>query len=190
MKGSNLLHNMSKAVLSLFFWAAVFSAGISRAEQIAPAVQANIDQYKKNLVEWAANPLIVNAAKLSNSRGGITAMSNSKWDELNENDPAVVKLSQNTAAKQIAKWEASKTIEKLNLRDYNANLVAFSSLSGKPLLYNTAGRPSFQNGFKGAWAANEVKPDPTTQKKTVQISAPVMDGGKTIGVLHSAVLAE
>ena len=190
MKGSNLLHNMSKAVLSLFFGAAVFSAGISRAEQIAPSVQANVDQYKKSLVEWAAHPLIVNAVKMSNSRRGITAMSNSKWDELSENDPAVVKLSQNTAAKQIAQWEESKAIEKLNLRDYNANLVAFSSLSGKPLLYNTAGRPSFQNGLKGAWAANEVKPDPSTQKKTVQISAPVMDSGKTIGVLHSAVLAE
>lgn len=190
MKGLNLLSNMSKAVLSLFFVAAVFLAGIAQADQIAPAVQENVDQYKKNLIEWAAHPLIVNAVKKSNRRGVITGMSNSKWDQLSENDPVVVKLSQSTAAKQIAQWEESKVIEKLNLRDYNANLVAFSSHSGKPLLYNAAGRPSFQNGLKGTWAAIEVKPDPTTQKKAVQISTPVMDGGKTIGALLSAVLAE
>lgn len=190
MKTTTLLPNISKVSLSIFFGTAVLAAGIAQADPISPAVQAKVDTYKKSLVEWAANPLIVSAVKESNSKGGIAGMSNSKWDELGDNDPVVAGLNQNAAAKQIAKWEESKAIEKLNLRDEKANLVAFSSHSGKPLLYNNASRPPFQNGLKGAWAANEVKPDPTTQKKTVQISAPVMDGGKTIGVLHSAVLAE
>jgi hypothetical protein len=126
----------------------------------------------------------------SNSKGGIAGMNNAKWDDLADNDAVVKGLTLHAAGQQIAKWEEDNGIEKLNLRDEKANLVAFSSNSSKPLLYNNANRAPFQNGLKGIWAASEVKPDPTTQKKSVQISAPVMDGGKAIGVLHSAVLAE
>jgi hypothetical protein len=57
-------------------------------------------------------------------------------------------------------------------------------------LYNNANRPPFKNGLAGAWNDNVVKPDPTTQKKTVQVSVPVVDGGKNIGVLQTAVVAE
>ena len=142
------------------------------------------------MVEWAANPVIIAAVKESNSKGGIAGMTNAKWDEIGDTDPVVTGLSQSAAGKQITKWDDGKAIEKLILRDDKANLVASSSLGGKTLLYNNSNRPPFQNGLKGAWAANEVKPDPTTQKKSVQISAPVMDGGKAIGVLQAAVLAE
>jgi hypothetical protein len=63
--------------------------------------------------------------------------------------------------------------------------------STKTLIYNAASRPAFTGAMKGkAWSAPEVKPDPTTQKKSVNISAPVMDGGKVIGVMNAAVNAE
>lgn len=190
MKTSTMLPNFSKVVLAMFFGTAVFISSVAQADPIGPEVQAKVDKYKKHLVEWAANPQIVAAVKESNSKGGVAGMGNSKWDDLSDKDPIVTGLNQNAAAKQISKWEEDKSIEKLNLRDEKGNLVACSSHSGKPLLYNNASRPPFQNGLKGAWAAAEVKPDPTTQKKTVQISAPVLDGGKAIGVLHSAIAAE
>lgn len=190
MKAVTVLPKISTVVLSLFFGAAVFVSNVAHADPISPDAQAKVDKYKKSLVEWAANPQIVAAVKESNSKGGVAGMSNSKWDDLGDKDPVVTGLNQNAAAKLISKWEEDKAIEKLNLRDEKGNLVACSSHSGKPLLYNNASRPPFQNGLKGAWAASEVKPDPTTQKKTVQISAPVLDGGKAIGVLHSAVAAE
>lgn len=190
MKNTITLPGYAKFVLALFFGAAVFVSGAAHADPIGAPLQVKVDKYKKQLVEWAANPLIVAAVKESNGKGGVAGMSNSKWDDLGDKDPVVTALNQNAAAKQISKWEEDKAIEKLNLRDEKGNLVACSSHSGKPLLYNNANRPPFQNGLKGAWAAAEVKPDPTTQKKTVQISAPVMDGGKAIGVLHSAIGAE
>ncbi len=65
------------------------------------------------------------------------------------------------------------------------------ALSTKTLIYNAASRPAFAGAMKGkAWSAPEVKPDPTTQKKSVNISASVMDGGKVIGVMNAAVNAE
>lgn len=165
---------------------ALFSVA-THADPLGPDLQAKVDKYKGKLVEWAANPTIVAAVKESNAKGGLApGMTNAKWDELGDKDPIVAGFQNSAAGKQVSKWEEDKTLGKLNVRDEKGNLVAASS-SGKPLLYNNASRAPFANGMKGAWAANEVKPDPTTQRKSVQISAPVMDGGKAIGVLHSSV---
>ena len=46
---------------------------------------------------------------------------------------------------------------------------------------------TMQHAYRGAWTDKEIKPDPTTQKKSVQIAAPVLDGGKAAGVNHGAV---
>ena len=97
-------------------------------------------------------------------------------------------MNSSAAGKLVTKGEGEdKALNKLNLRDEKGNLAAFSSSSGKPLLYNNAARPPFKGGLAGAWTDKEIKPDPTTQKKSVQIAAPVLDGGKAAGVNHGAV---
>jgi hypothetical protein len=151
-------------------------------------VQGKVDTYKKKLVEWAATPAVVAAVKESNAKGGLVAgMTNAKWDELADSDPVVKGFQTNVVGKLLSKWEEDKTLDKLYVRDEKGNLVAGSN---KPLLYNNGNRPPFKNGLAGAWNDNVVKPDPTTQKKTVQVSVPVVDGGKNIGVLQTAVVAE
>ena len=63
--------------------------------------------------------------------------------------------------------------------------------STKALIYNAASRAAFTGAMKGkAWSAPVVKPDTTTQKNSVNISDPVMDGGKIIGVMNAAISAE
>jgi len=167
---------------------AVGSIGNARAE-LPGDVQAKVDSYKKKMVEWAANATVVAAVKEANGKGGMIAgMSNAKWDELPDNDPVVKGFQTSAAGKVVSKWEEDKGINKLYIRDEKGNLVAGSN---KPLLYNVATRGPFVNGIKGTvWDSGSVKPDPTTQKKSVQIGVPVMDGGKPIGVLHAAVTAE
>lgn len=181
---------ISKLLLSFFICVTVLSSITAHADVISPLLQARVDRYKKNLVQWSAHPLVIAAAKESNSKGYTSRISNSEWASLSAKDPVVTSLNQNAVGKQIAKWEQDKAFEKLNVRDAKGYLAAFSSKKDKPLLYNNGGRPPFINGLKGAWSASEVQPDPTTHKKSVQISAPIMDEGKTIGVLHAAVLAE
>jgi len=173
----------------LLFGMVIGFGAISPAHaDLTPEVQAKVNVYKKKLVDWAANPAIVAAVKESNAKGGlIPGMGNAKWDDLADTDPAVKGLQTSAAGKLVSQWEQDKILDKLYVRDEKGNLVAGSN---KPLLYNNATRPPFQNGLKGVWAASEVKPDPTTQKKTVQIAAPVMDGGKAIGVLQSAVITD
>ena len=155
---------------------------------LPPPVQAKVDKYKQKLVEWAADPAIITAVKEANVKGAVAGITNSKWDELTDKDPEVSAILNSATSVLLRQWDQDKGINKLFLRDKDGNLVAASN---KPLLYNSAPRTVIKEAMKGvAWAANEIKPDVTTQIKSVQLSAPVKDGGKVIGVIHSAVTVE
>ena len=63
--------------------------------------------------------------------------------------------------------------------------------SVKPLIYKNSSRPVFTHPMEGKpWNAGKIKPDPTTQIKSVHVGVPVLDGGKVIGVLHAGVSVE
>ena len=89
---------------------------------------------------------------------------------------------------QLQKWEADKNINKLFLRDEKGNMVAGSS---KTLIFTAINRPTVKTALTGQiYVAEEIKPDPTTQIKSVQLAVPVFDGKKVVGVLHTAITAE
>lgn len=161
---------------------------IATAQALTPLQLARVEKYKAMLVYWASQPIVINATKEANRKP--FSMSNSAWDRLDDRDPIVIKLGSTALSKQLAAWEADENIIKLNLRDINGNLVGYSARSGKPLIFNSKNRQPFINGMLGSWAASEIKPDPSTQNNSIQISAPVMAGDKAIGVLHSAVLVK
>lgn len=174
------------AVLATLF--ACISLSAFGAGGLAPDEQAKVDKYMKKMTEWAGNPTVVQAVKEANSRGGLAGMTNSKWLEISDTDPAVSGFMSNKAGSQVKQWEEDKSINKLVVRDEKGNLVAAST---KPLLYNNTVRPVYKNAIKGqAWAADKTAPDPTTQIKSVQASVPVMDGDKVIGVLHAGITIE
>lgn len=179
-KFSNLLK------VALLAAGAAFASAVA-ADPLSADLQAKTEKYRQKLVEWSADPALVSAVREANAKGA-PAMNNAKWEELGDKDPAVMTYVTSPVGKQLAKWEEDKNISKLFLRDAKGNLVAASS---KPLLFNNGNRPVVVNALKGSpWIAAEVKPDPTTQKRSVQLGAPVMDGGKVIGVLHTAVDAQ
>ena len=160
----------------------------SAADALPAPMQAKVETYKKKLVEWAANPVIVAAVKEANAKGSLAGMTNGKWNDLDDKDLAVMASQTNKAGVLVGKWEEDMSINKLLVRDEKGNLVAASS---KPLLYNNAARPPFAMPFKGqVWGASEIKADPTTGTKSVQAGSPVMDGGKVIGVIHAGITAE
>lgn len=189
LKGMEMMHVVRKSTLLMLF-VAVAGLQISAARADLPAnIAAKVETYKKKLVDWAAHPTIVKAVKDANAAGGmLPGMNNGKWDALADNDPQVLGILSTPASKLVIQWEGDKGINKLFVRDEKGNMVAGSS---KSLLYNAAARPPVKEAMKGKpWNANEIKPDPTTQIKSVHVSAPVMDGGKVIGVIHTAVTAE
>ncbi|HSI50625.1 MAG TPA: hypothetical protein VLA61_20340 [Ideonella sp.] len=156
--------------------------------ELPAEVQAKVEKAKKRLVELAANPTVVAAAREANGHDG-AGMTNGKWVDLTDADPVIKSLLASKVSVQIAKWETEDdTVNKLVLRDQKGNLIGASI---RPLIYNNASRPVFANPIKGqVWAANEIKPDTSTQIPSVHVAAPVMDGGKAIGVLQAGVTAK
>jgi hypothetical protein len=175
-------------LVAAFATAFVCLAAPAWASDLPPDVQAKVDKAKKHLVELASNPVVVAAVREANGHdaGG---MNNGKWIELADTDPFVKNILTSKVSAQIAKWEqADDTVNKILLRDQKGNLIGASV---RPLIYNNANRPVFSNPIKGEpWAANEIKPDTSTQIPSVHVAAPVMDGGKPIGVMHAAVTAK
>jgi len=187
------MRSVHRALACLFAGAAMLAATplpVS-ADPINDKMQKKIEVYKKQTVAWAADPLIVSAVKDANSKGPIPGMGNAKWKELKETDPVVSAFVTNATGKQLTKWmEAdAKGINKIVLSGTKSQRVAFTSM---PAIYLGKGKPNFDTSMNDAkvWQQDESKPDPSTNIDTVQISAPVMDGGKVIGVLLVSLTAD
>lgn len=176
---------LNKSIAMGVFVGLTFTSFSTVAAELPAPLQAKVEKYKHKLAEWAADPVIVAAVKEANGKGGLPGMSNSKWLEVPDKDPTVMAFVNSKAGALLSKWDSDKDIDKLVVRDEKGNLVAAST---KPLLYNNAVRPVYKNAIGGqAWADSKVAPDPTTQIKSVQASAPIMDGGKVIGVIHVGI---
>ncbi|MCK6373629.1 MAG: cache domain-containing protein [Zoogloea sp.] len=160
--------------------------GAAPARSELPAeLKTRVEAYQKKMIEWAAHPSMVKAVKDANAASPV--MTNSRWDDLPDTDPAVKATISGPVSDQLKKWEEDKNINKLFLRDGKGQVVAASS---RAFLYNAANRPHVAAALKGqAFHAQEIKPDPATQVKSVQVAVPVLDGGKPIGVLNAAVTA-
>ena len=160
------------------------------AGDITPAMQPKIDQYKKQAATWAADPLVVQSVKDANAAGPIEGLGNAKWRELKETDPVVLGFVTNPAGKLLTQWmnADAKGINKVVLSGAKSQRVAFTSM---PAIYIGKGKPNFDEAMDGKiWQQGESKPDPSTNIDTVQIAAPVKDGGKVIGVLLVSLTAE
>lgn len=160
------------------------------AADVTPKMQPKIDAYRKQAVAWAADPLIIKAVKEANAKGPIPMMGNAKWRELKEDDPIVKGLVDNAAGQLMTKWLNAdpKGINKIVLSGDKSHRVGFTSM---PAVYIGKGKPNFDTSMNEGkvWQQGETKPDPSTNIESVQISAPVMDGGKVIGVLLVALTA-
>lgn len=174
---------------SAWTWPLAICLATSAAHAELPAdVAAKVEKAKQHLVQLAADPAVVTAVKEANSKGP-GDMSNGKWIGLGDTDPAVKATLATSISQQIAKWEKSdEGVNKIVLRDQKGNLVGAST---RPLIFNNAKVPVFSNTIKGQpWSSSEIKPDTSTQIPSVHVAAPVLDGGKPIGVLHAGVTAK
>jgi hypothetical protein len=167
------------------------STGPLLAAEITAKMQTRIDTYKKQAATWATDPVVVTAVKDANAKGPIEGMGNAKWKELKETDPVVTAFVANAAGKQLTKWldADAKGINKIVLTGAKSQRVAFTSM---PAAYLGKGRPNFDTSMNDekVWQQDESRPDPSTNIDSVQISAPVKDGDKVIGVLLVSLTAD
>ncbi|MDH4275551.1 MAG: hypothetical protein OEW08_10965 [Gammaproteobacteria bacterium] len=177
---------MSISAISLAL-AMSFSA---HAGDITPKMQLKIDTYKKQILNWATNPDIINAVKDANAQGPIAGLGNAKWREIKEDDALVQGFIKSPTGQLLTKWMKAdeKGINKIVLSGNKSQRVAFTSM---PAIYLGKGKPNFDTSFgeDKVWQQGETKPDPSTNVEGVQISAPVKDGGEVIGVLLVSLTA-
>ena len=158
------------------------------AIDITPGVQAELDRLKQTLVKQAADPVIVNAVKEQNAKGPIAGMDNAKWKTVRRSDPIVQGLIHNPAGESLKKMIAASrdTLDKAFLNGAQGEKVAFAE---KTISYLHKGQEKFDVPMSTGkpWQMSKQWFDESLQGYALQVAAPVMDGGKVIGVLVASV---
>jgi hypothetical protein len=151
--------------------------------EITPAVQAEIDRHKQVAAQWAADPAVVTAVRQQNAAGPIAGMDNAKWKSTRRSDPLVKGLQEN-AAGQALKAKVQQTGGSVSEAFLNARLGDKVAFVEKTTSYIHAGHPKFDVPFStGKPWQGKPEFDESTQTYAVQVSVPVLDGGKPIGAL-------
>jgi hypothetical protein len=169
---------MRITILALLLAATVHAAETS----VTPEMQAILDAQKKIIVEWAADPVIIDAVRAQNVKGPLPGMDNLKWTATEPGDPIVRAFQHNPAGQFLTeKLKASKgVLSEAFLSAAKGEKVAFAEMTTR---YNHQGMPKFDVPMSGKDWQGEPEYDESSQAFAVQISTPVLDNGKAIGVL-------
>jgi hypothetical protein len=158
------------------------------ALDLTPAVQAELDKQKAALVTWAADPVIVAAVKEQNGKGPIAGMDNAKWKATRRSDAVVQAMVKSPAGEFLKKKieTSGGALDKAFLSAAQGEKVAFAE---KTISYVHKGQEKFDAPMSTGkpWQMSKEWFDESLQGYAIQVAAPVMDGGKTIGVLVASV---
>lgn len=172
---------ISSAIMCLFI---AIGSAIGFAEEAPQAVK---DLANTKLAGYGSDPVIVTAVKKQNAMGksidDIKAM-DAKWQATAGVDDFM---------KSLISSECGKHLEGImNPTDYFAEIFVMDNqganvaMTGKTSDYWQGDEGKFKNSFAGGSGAvfvDEVEFDDSSQAYLVQISVPVLDGGKAIGAI-------
>lgn len=140
-----------------------------------------------SLQEWGHNPVLVAAVKDQNAKGislDTIKQTDKEWMAATGVTPFMKAMMENPAAQELKKLEASKPyFDELFLMDNQGANVA---MTNKTSDYWQGDEDKFTESYKGGQGAvhiGKVKFDKSSQAYLVQVSVPVMDGGKAIGAI-------
>lgn len=151
--------------------------------EITPVMQAALDKQKTAIAQWAADAAISKAVRDQNAKGPIAEMDNAKWKAVRRSDALVAAFQENPAGAFLKKKldDSQGLFSEAFLSAAQGEKVAFVE---KTSFYIHKGKPKFDVPFDtGKSWQGEPEFDESTQTFAVQISVPVVDGGKNIGVL-------
>jgi hypothetical protein len=143
------------------------------------ALQAKLTAQAQLLRAWAASPAIVAAVRAVNQKvpPEYAAMTESRWVDLSVLDPFVRSFTRNDAAAHLKTSKAAEVSEAF-VSAANGMKVAFLS---KTTSWNHKGKPKHDVPMAGRTWQGQIEIDKSTGQQQIQISVPVLDGGKPIG---------
>lgn len=171
-----------KTTIAAFLLCASFTHLFAADGKLAPEIQAKIDEQKKAVAEWAAEPAIIAAVHQQNKLGPLPGMTNEKWKALAPTDPAVQALQTNEAGVWLTTKlkKSDGLLTEAFLSGAKGEKVAFVE---KPSNYSHAKNAKFEEPMSGKTWQGEAEMDESAKTYEVQIAVPVLDEGKPIGVL-------
>jgi hypothetical protein len=163
--------------------AALALAGSAGALELTPALQKELARQTESVKALAANPTLVKAVLDQNEKGPIPGLSNEKWKTVRRSDDLVHGFVKNDAGRVLVQKVADT--DGIWLRAFlsaaRGEKVAFTE---KTISYVHAGQPKFDVPFStGKSWQGPPELDTVTETHDVQIAAPVLSGGKPVGVL-------
>jgi hypothetical protein len=151
------------------------------AEDAPPAVTALIPVIKK----WGEDPILIAAVKEQNAKGMTLDQiqkRDKEWMATTGMDDQMKAMMKNTAAQQLEKLEATKPyfFESILMDNQGANVA----MTNKTSDYWQGDEPKFTNAYKaGGVDVGKSKFDDSAKAYLIQVSVPVVEGGKPIGAL-------
>lgn len=155
--------------------------------EVTPAVQAELDRQKAAIAAWAADPTVVAAVRAQNRKGPMAGVDNARWKTMRRSDPAVRQFQTSEVGQFLRnrQRESGGAITEVFLNAAKGEKVAFGE---KTSSYIHAGSAKHDVPFgTGKPWQGQPEFDESTQTYAVQVSVPVLDGGRPIGSLVAGV---
>jgi hypothetical protein len=164
---------------------------VSYAGLVVAEVPAALNKQLPELQKLGENPVLVAAVKAQNAKGTSLAdikKRDAEWMAKTGVDDGMKALMENEPAKELAKIEGSQPFYfELFLMDNQGANVA---MTNKTSDYWQGDEDKFKSAYKdGAGAVFVAEPefDDSAKAYLIQVSVPVLDGGKAIGALTIGV---
>lgn len=153
------------------------------AEELPPEVNKMIPALKA----WGANPVLIDAVKNQNAKNiSLDAIKarDASWRKTEGLDDEMKGMLSSAAGKKLSEFEKSQPyfFELFLMDNQGANV----SMTNKTSDYWQGDEAKWQESFKGGAGAvhiGEIEFDESAQDYLVQVSVPVVDGGKAIGAI-------
>jgi hypothetical protein len=151
------------------------------SEDLDAALQAKLTAKIALVQTWAADATLVKAVKAQNEHPAaeVAAMTQEKWKAAVVLDPFVRAFTKNEAA-AVLKTKKAADVSEAFLSAADGTKVAFLN---KPTNWSHHGKPKHDVPMSGQTWQGPVEVDDSSGVRQVQISVPVLDGGKAIGSL-------
>lgn len=164
---------MLKVLLSFLMITGAYAEDLTKEQSDALAKEIEV------VKQLAADPKVVEAVKAANATplADYKDMNQDKWKELPVLDPKVRYFSKNPAG-ELLKSKKDDRITEMFVNAADGTKVAFLSKSTN---WAHKGKPKHDEPMSGKTWQGKIEMDESTGLKSVQVSVPVLDGGKAIG---------
>lgn len=155
---------------------------------LEPAMKAKAEAKLKELQAWGTDAKFVDAVKAANATksADAAAMTQDKWKSLTLLDPFVRSFSKNALGEYL-KTLKSDSISSIFVSAADGTKVAFLS---KTTNWSHKGQDKHEKPMAGQTWIGQVEVNAAVGVEQVQISFPVLDGGKPIGSVVVGIPAD